>query len=435
MAKINSQSSNLVAKTKSFIAGRKILTAILIIILIILGLGAWRFLGGKGQQPQYQAAKVERGTIVSSVNASGKVITANLVSITTSASGIVKEVYVKDGDTVSAGQKITEITLDQQGQQKNTAAWSSYLSAKNNIDAANATAYSLRSTKDTAWKKFYDLATNSQYQNSDGSPREDQRNSSAEFQSAQADWLAAEAKYKNQQSTIDQVKVAANSAWLSYQSTSSIVSAPIPGTITNVGLVEGMVLASQADSTTDSTSTSSQRVATVQNEANPMITVDLTEIDVPKVKIGQKATVTLDSIADKTFTGEVVTVDKIGTTSNNVTSYPVIVQLDTTSDQILPNMAASASIILETKSDILVVLSTAVQTQAGQSYVRVISNGREEQIPVEAGISSDTQTEIISGLLEGEEVITGTTSTTQTQGESRSVFGGGSFGGGALRPR
>jgi len=435
MAKINSQSSNLVAKTKSFIAGRKILTVILIIILIILGLGAWRFLGGKGQQPQYQTAKVERGTIVSSVNASGKVLTANLVSITTSASGIVKEVYVKDGDTVSAGQKITEIILDQQGQQKNAAAWSSYLSAKNNIDAASATAYTLRSAKDTAWKKFYDLATNSQYQNSDGSPREDQRNSSAEFQSAQADWLAAEAKYKNQQSTIDQVKVAANSAWLSYQSTSSIVSAPIPGTISNVGLVEGMALASQADSTTDSTSTSSQRVATIQNEANPMIIIDLTEIDVPKVKIGQKATVTLDSIADKTFTGEVVTVDKIGTTSNNVTSYPVIVQLDTTSDQILPNMAASASIILETKSDILVVLSTAVQTQAGQSYVRIISYGREEQIPVEVGISSDTQTEIVSGLSEGDEVITGTTSTTSTQEQGRSIFGGGSFGGGALRSR
>jgi macrolide-specific efflux system membrane fusion protein len=435
MAKINRQSFNLVAKTKSFIAGRKILTAILIIILIILGLGAWRFLGGKGQQPQYQTAKVEQGTIVSSVNASGKVLTANLVSITTSASGIVKAVNVKDGDIVSTSQKIAEITLDAQGQQKNAAAWSSYLSAKNNIDAANATAYTLRSTKDTAWKKFYDLATNSQYQNSDGSPREDQRNSSAEFQSAQADWLAAEAKYKNQQAVIDQIKVAANSAWLSYQLTSSTVSAPISGTIENVGLVEGMVLASQADSSTDSTSTSSQRVAVIQNEANPMITIDLTEIDVPKVKIGQKATVTLDSLADKTFTGEVVTIDRIGTTSNNVTSYPVIVQLDTTSNQILPNMAASANIILETKSDVLTIPSAAVQTQAGQSYVRVLRDGRQEQVSVEIGISSDTQTEIISGLSEGDEVTTGTTSTTSTQEQGRSIFGGGSFGGGTLRSR
>src|SRR3990167_3773402 len=221
MAKTNSQSSNLVAKTKGFITGRKKLAAILILIIVILGFGLWRFLCDKGKQPQYQTANVEKGTIVSSVSASGQVISSSLVNITSSATGIVKDVFVTDGEQVASGQKILEVTLDQAGQAKNAQAYSSYLSAKNSLDSANANAYSLRSAKDTAWKKFYDLATSSQYQNSDETPREDMRNSSAEFQSAEADWLAAEAKYKNQQAVIDQTKAAQNGAWLSYQSTAA----------------------------------------------------------------------------------------------------------------------------------------------------------------------------------------------------------------------
>ncbi|MEW5857639.1 MAG: efflux RND transporter periplasmic adaptor subunit [Cyanobacteriota bacterium] len=246
-----------------------------------------------------------------------------------------------------------------------------------------------------------------------------------------ADWLAAEAKYKNQQAVIDQAKASLNSAWLSYQSTSPIVTAPIAGMVSNVGVVTGVVLASQATST-NQTTTSSQRVAVIQNETNPIISVNITEIDVPKVKIGQKVTVTLDSLPDKTFTGKVVTADRIGTISNNVTSYPSLIQLDTASSEILPNMAANTNIIIETKADVLLVPSTAIQSQTGEDYVRVLRNGREQQIPVEIGLQGDTQTEITSGLSEGDEVITGIV--TQTQQGGGSVFGGGGFGGGAFKP-
>ena len=368
MAKINSQSSNLVVKTKSFIAGRKKLAAILIIILIILGLGAWRFLGGKGQQPQYQTANVERGTIVSSVSASGQVISSNLVNITSSATGIVKNVFVTDGEQVVSGQKILEVTLDQAGQAKNAQAYSSYLSGKNSLDSANANAYSLRSAKDTAWKKFYDLATSSQYQNSDETPREDMRNSSAEFQSDQADWLAAEAKYKNQTAVISQAQQAASSAWLSYQQSSPTVTSPMSGTVDNITYVPGLILNQQASTTNNA----NQRVAVVKNESTPIISVNLSEIDVPKAKVDQKATVTFDSIADKTFTGKVISVDRIGATTSGVTSYPAIIQIDTSNEEILPNMAATANIIIETKDNVLSVPVSAIQNTTGQTTVNIL---------------------------------------------------------------
>lgn len=406
----------------------------ILVIAIIIGIGwlSYTRIFKANNQPQYQTAQVEKGTIISSISASGNVLTANMVNITTNASGIVKKVLVKDGDKVKKDQTIAEITLDREGEQKNASAWSSYLSAKNSLDSANAAFYSLRSAKDTAWKKFYDLAVGSAYQNSDGSPKEDTRNSSAEFQSLQGDWLAAEAKAKNQEAVIEQTKSSLNNSWLSYQSSSPTITAPIDGVVGNIGLVEGMVLTSQSTSSTNTTS--SQRVAVIQNIAKPIVEVTLTEIDVPKVKIGQKATITLDSLPDKTFTGKIMTVDRIGTTTSNVTSYPSVIRLDTASSEILPNMAVNANIIVETKNDVLLIPSAALQTQTDQMTVRVLRNNRVESVPVEAGLRSDTQTEIISGLSIGDEVITGQ-SAIQTRQSGSSVFTGGIGGGGGQQQR
>jgi macrolide-specific efflux system membrane fusion protein len=397
--------------------------AIILIVGAAFFFAIFLIFGQKQKQPQYQTAKVQKGTIIVSANASGKVLTGNVINVTTAASGVVKKVYVKDGEKVFAGKKIAEIALDQQGQQKYASSWSSYLSAKNNLESALTNLYTLQSAMFAANQKFIKDAVARNLASDD--PTYIQQN---------ADWLAAEAKYKNQQLVIEQARAAVNSAQLAYQQASPVITAPAAGVISNIGLVEGMVLTGQAAGSSDPSSASSFRVAVIQNEAKPLISVNLTEIDAPKVKIGQKATVTFDSLPDKTFTGKVVTVDKIGTTSSNVTNYPALIQLDTNAEEILPNMAANVSIIVDSKSDVLLVPSSAVQNQGGQSMIRVLRKGQIQQVPVQIGLSSDSQTEVISGLSEGDEVITGTLGTTQTQQGGRSIFGGGGFGGGAFRP-
>lgn len=411
---------------KKFFSARR--NVVIFLVILTIGIFAsWKMLGNRNEQPEYQTARVERGTIVSTVAASGNVLTANLMRVTTEASGVVEKVYVKDGDKVVAGQKLAEIMLGQDGQQKNASAWSSYLSAKNSVDSSNATIYTLQSQMFAANQKFINDAVARNLATND--PTYIQQN---------ADWLAAEAKYKNQTAVIQQSKAALSSNWLSYQATSPIVTAPIAGTINNTGLVEGMILGSQGGSS--ETTASFQEVAVIANDTNPLLTFSLTEIDVPKIKIGQKATINLDSLPEKTFTGSVTAINKVGTTSNNVTSYPLIIKLDTNSPAILPNMAASASIILETKADVLLAPSIAIQTQNRESFARVLRNGQEEQVPVQVGLSSDTQIEIISGLSQGSEVITGTaTGASSGQNNGSSPFGagfrpGGGFGGGALRP-
>lgn len=397
---------------------RKII--IISVVFIIAGFAIWKFFGKKQTQSSYQTAKVERGTIISSISASGQILNSNNISINTQASGIIKKIYVKDGDAVTKGDKILEISLDDQGQQRNAQSWSSYLSAKNSLDSAQTTAYTLQSDMFTKWDSFYELATSSKYQKSDGAPDENNR-ALPEFHISQKNWLAAEAKYKNQQSVIAQAQVALNSAWLSYQLSSSIITAPADGTLNNLTVVEGMNISGNSDE--------SQQIAVIQNEYKPLASFSLSEVDVTKVKSGQKATITLDSISGKTFTGKIMTVDKIGSVTSGVTSYPIIIQFDNNLPQILPNMTATANIIIDSKNNVFSVPSSAVQISDDQSYVRMLKNGVEQRAAVETGLASDSEIEIVTGLKEGDEVIIGTLSNgNSSQGNSPfSGTGGGNM--------
>ena len=408
------------------------------VLVLVAGLVIFKPFGSKKQQAQYQTATVEKGTIISTVSASGQILTANITNITSNASGLITKVYVHDGDKVTAGQKIMEIALDPDAKQNSASALSSYLSAKNSLASAQSSMYTLQSDLFNKWKTYTALAENSTYQNPDGSPRTDQR-TLPEFMMAQDDWLASEAKYKNQQAVLTQSQASLNSAWLSYQASSPTVTAPVSGTVTNITYSEGMTLGSSQSSST-TTNSSGQRLAVIEAEGNPLATFNVSEIDVSRVAPGQKATITLDSLPDKTFTGKVVNVDRIGTVTSGVTNYPVVIQFDTKAAEILPNMSATANIISATKDNVLLIPSSAILNQSGVNVVRILKGNQEQTVSVETGLSSDTQTEITSGLSEGDQIITSTVTTSSSSSGGTSIFGtaglriGGGVGGGAGRP-
>jgi len=384
--------------------------------------------------PQYQTDKVTRGNIVSTVTASGTVATTNRMPVSTQASGQVQQVLVKDGDKVTAGQTLMVLSLDGTGQQRANQAWASYLSSKNSLAGAQAQEYGLQSTMYSKWKTYTDLATNSTYQNSDGSPNTGNRVLPA-FTTAQDDWLAAESQYANQQNVVIQAQASVANAWNAYQLVSPNVVAPSAGTVADVTFTTGMVIANAQSAS--STTISSQQLMSIVTTSNPVVTVNVSEVDVNNVKAGQKATVTADALAGQTFAGTVVGVNRAGAVTSGVTNYPTTIQLDSPTKELLPNMSVSADIITAVKDRVLLVPSTAVQSQGTQSVARVLNNGQVQQVPVETGLTSDTQTEIVSGLSEGQTVITGTL-TSSSSSSSSSPFGGGfrigGGGGAALRP-
>ncbi len=392
----------------------------LVLIVLIIGGGYYyRRSRAKATQPQYQTAQVEKGTLVVSVSASGQVASTNSAPINTQASGVINKVFVENGQKVKAGEAILGLTLDQDSQQKYLQALSSFQSAKNSLDSANVNLLSLQSKMFAANQKFINDAVARDLATDD--PTYIQEN---------ADWLAAEATYNNQQNVINQAQTALGAAGLSLRADSPTIYAPIAGTVGGLSLRVGSVI-----SPTSSTSTNSQQIATILTSGNPLITVNLSEVDISKVKIGEPTTITLDAYQGKTYTGKVVSIDTVGTTTSGVTNYPVVIKLDTNAEGVFSNMSAQASIIIETKDNVLLVPSSSIHSQNGTTYVQVMKNGQTQNVNVETGSSSDTMTEITSGLAEGDTIVTSTITSTSTQTGSQqspfSIFGGGARGGAA----
>ncbi len=155
------------------------------------------------------------------------------------------------------------------------------------------------------------------------------------------------------------------------------------------------------------------------------------ELDLTSIKVGQKAQVKVDALSGKTFEGEVTSVSNVGTTSNGVTTYVVVVSVKNTSQNDLKYaMTATAEIRIQDKKNILIMPIEAVQTQRGKTYVSLkkADGTVEEQHEIQIGIKSETQVEIVSGLNEGDQVVMPTRRTTTTNQQ----FPGGGFPGGGL---
>lgn len=401
----------------------------ILIVLSIFGLaflGYRKFFAQKSSAVTYQTATVETGTLIDSLSASGNVSSANSTTVSTSATGVVKKLYVKNGDSVKSGQAVAEIELDESSKLKYSQALSSYQSAKNSLSSAQNNLNSLQVTLFSTNQKLINDAVARDLASDD--PTYIQQN---------AAWLAAENSYKNQQAVISQVQTSLNSSAQSLRQASPVIYAPISGTISGLWLQVGSVITG----TTTSTDIGGTKIASVSTNASPTVSLNLTEIDVPRVKIGNKATVILDAYPDKTFAGTVISIDQVGTSSSGVTNYPTVILLESDGVGVYSNMSATATIILDSKADVLLVPAGAVSTQSGTSTVQVMKAGKIQEVEVQTGLASDTQVEITSGLNEGDVVVTGTSTGTSNGSSSTqttspfSIFGGARGGGGTVRFR
>ena len=134
--------------------------------------------------------------------------------------------------------------------------------------------------------------------------------------------------------------------------------------------------------------------------------ITLNEVDVAQAEIGQLATLTFDAVEDVTLTGKVIEIDTLGAVTQGVVTYNVKIAYDTQDERIKPGMTANASLIIKRKDNVVLVPNAAVQLQGGQTFVEIMRDGFPQQASIEAGLSNEIFTEIISGLLEGVQVIT-----------------------------
>ena len=240
-----------------------------------------------------------------------------------------------------------------------------------------------------------------------------------------AAWLAAEAAYKNQSNVIAGSQANLNNASLTYQLTSGTIVAPTSGVIGDLIITNGIQIGSSNTTAGSSTNTSNQAIASIITGNPTAVSVSVAEVDAPQIKIGQAATMTFDALPNKTFTGKVMGINTTGAVTSGVTTYPTVIQLDESENDIFPNMSATANIITKVDDNVLLVPSAAVQTVGTTSTVRVLKNGQISTVSVQVGDTSDSQTVITSGLSEGDTVVTSAISTGTTSTTTTSPFGGG----------
>ncbi len=189
---------------------------------------------------------------------------------------------------------------------------------------------------------------------------------------------------------------------------------------------------SSGGSSSSSSSSSSPAVA-IEDLGSLTATVSVSEVDTPKVALGQKTTLTFDAIDGLTLTGKVSAIDTAGTVSSGVVTYNITISLDTGDARIKPGMSVTAAITTAVKQDVLTVPNSAVKSQAGSQYVQVMVNGTPKQQPVTVGLSNDTDSEISSGLHAGDTIVTQTINPNASSSQSSGGLGGGArpgaFGG------
>ena len=429
------------SKSLKWIIG--ILVTVIVVFIVLKATGAI----GKDEGTKVTAEKAADRTIIETVNASGKVYPEVEVKISPDISGEIVELNVAEGDTVKRGQILARIYADIYTSQRDQAA-AQESQAQAQVSNSQAQLGALQATVDqatAAYKREKQL-------------RDDKVVSQAEFETAQQAYLSAQANYTAAVSAIEANKAAVQSAASNVTVAAknlgkTTITAPMDGVVSLLSVKKGERVAGNSFNV----GTEMMRIADLNSIE---IQVDVSENDIPKVKLGDSALVEVDAYNQRKFKGIVYKIANPSTASSatssststtSVTNYQVHIRLlpDSYRDLLRkglpfpfrPNMTGSADIQTRTHANVLSVPLNAVTTRDTSSnptqkstadngsnnnnqnnnnddntttsgdvneVVFVLQpDGTVKQAVVKTGIQDLNFIEIMQGLKAGEQVITG----------------------------
>lgn len=362
---------------------RYIVIAIIIFILILIT----AISTACKKQVKYQTQTAQRCTITQFVEASGTINPVNTVSVGSTVSGLIKEIYVDFNSEVKKGQLLAQIdpaNFEAQVQQNQAQ-----------INNAVANLAKLQAVMDYD-KKQYERYKNLYAKNFVAKSELDEKYSTyksdlAQINAAKAQINQYQASLKTAQTNLGYTKIIA----------------PVDGTVISREIDLGQPVAA---------SFQAPELFTIAQDLTKMqIEVSVSEADIGNVKEGQDVTYTLDGYPDSTFEGKVTQVRLSPTTVSNVVTYTVIVDVNNEDLKIKPGMTANVSIITNKSENVICVPNIALKftpNTDGQKYenqgIWILDKNKPKRVDIEAGASNDSVTEIISNTIsEGDRVITG----------------------------
>jgi len=193
-----------------------------------------------------------------------------------------------------------------------------------------------------------------------------------------ADIAAAEARVAAAEATLNQARIIA----------------PFDGTVTQAGSVVGdQVIAGEI-------------AFRVDDLTHLLVDVQVSEVDINTIAVGQAATLTFDAILGSEYHGDVVEAGQAGDTVQGVVNFTVTVELTDADELVKPGMTTAVNIVVEERKDVLLIPNRAVRLLDGERVVYILVNGQPQPVQVELGSSSGIQSELISGdLKEDDEII------------------------------
>lgn len=362
---------------------------IILPIVAVLAIGGCCFWQFDKNKVVYQTKKLETCTITDVVEASGTINPVNIVSVGSTVSGLMKEIYVDFNSEVKKGQLLAQIdpanfqaSVDQNRAQINNA--------QANLAKLNAQMVFAQKT----YQRYKNLYAKNFVARS-------------ELDQAESDYLAQKAAVGAQKASIAQARANYNTAMTNLGYTRII--APVDGTIISRDIDVGQPVAASFQAP--------ELFKIAQDLTKMQIEVNVSEADIGQVKEGQDVEYTLDGYPDSTFYGKVTQVRLDSTTTSNVVTYTVIVSVSNEDLKLKPGMTANVSIITKRSENVMCAPSIALKyspDSTGQKYknqgIWILADGKPNRIDIQQGASDDTNVEIISQRLRlGDEVIIGST--------------------------
>jgi HlyD family secretion protein len=416
---------------------------ILIVLLIILKKTG---VIGKDEGIKVTTEKVTKRTIVDTVNASGKIYPEVEVKLSPDISGEIVELDVAEGDSVKKGEVLAKIYGDIYVTQRDQAAALVNQQVAQMADA-QASLGALEAQLDQA-KKTYDMQK--QLYDQKVISRNEFNTADAAYKTAEANLNAAKAGIKGSSASVQSARAALQKA--NKDISLATLRAPMDGIVSLLSVKKGeRVVGSSMMAGTEM-----MRIADMDKIE---VRVDVGENDVPKVRLGDSATIEVDAYNNRKFTGVVTqiassnngaaTANDLSNTSTDVTNYKVYIRLNPDSYKDLidpthkkrfpfrPGMSASADIQTKTHTNVLSIPINAVTTRekndstgnnvgkdskannetdvtnnSGNNDLDIVvfvmqADGKVKKQKVKTDIQDINYIEITDGLKEGQEVVTG----------------------------
>jgi len=371
--------------------------------------------GGDEEESTMQLFEVVRGDLIISVSGSGSIGVANEAKLAFDGGGKVDKIYVDEGDEVSQGELLAELVpLDTEALELALLRAEIVLQrAEYNLDKVE-NPYTEEDIEDA--EDAVDDAEDQLEKAEDWLADAFKYGSSQEARQLQMEVFAAETNleaakdrlyemlYERDEDEIEILEMEVDAAEQAVEEAVSkleieTITAPFYGVVTSVDVEEGDIIPNSG--------MSQVTIVRLIDPTSMELGVDLDEIDIPDVKLNQRAIIEVDALPDVQLEGKVISISPLPTVEAGVVLYNVKIGFDVPGGSGLKvGMSATADIIINERGSVLLVPDRAIkQDREGNPIVWVMVDEQIEARPVVIGISDGFQTEIIDGLSEGETVV------------------------------